>query len=146
MGRGPARPMKFSEDGPRPDPTHQCFKSSRPGPARPINSSNVSARPGPADHIFKSLGPAPSGPLQVSDRPGPDKRPMASPRMNNLTTCPPSLLCLEMFGRALCSPNLLPINYTQAKITSRVHCRHSPNLPGTTRYPPPTTRAVFLPI
>ena len=66
MGRGPARPIKFSEDGPRPDPAHHIFKISRPGPAhhffkslgpaRPITFSKVSARPGPS---------------QFSDRPGP---------------------------------------------------------------------------
>ena len=47
MGRGPARPIKFSDDGPRPGLAYQNisklsappgpshFKKSRPGPARP---------------------------------------------------------------------------------------------------------------
>ena len=61
MGRGPARPAKFSEDGPRPGPAHQFFRgwaAARPSPshfqkfkARPIIFSNVSARPGPAHHM-----------------------------------------------------------------------------------------------
>ena len=70
VGRGPARPIKISEDGPRPGPAHHIFNLSRPGPARPINFSKVSARPGPGHHIFKSLDTV---------RPGPDKRPMTSP-------------------------------------------------------------------
>ena len=72
MGRGPARPIKISEDGPRPGPAHHIFNLSRPGPARPINFSKVSARPGPGHHIFKSLDTV---------RPGPDKRPMTSPEI-----------------------------------------------------------------
>ena len=51
MGRGPTRPIKFSEDGPRPGPAHHIFKTSRPGPVRPIFFSKVSARPGPAHHM-----------------------------------------------------------------------------------------------
>ena len=70
MGRGPARPIKIAEDGPRPGPAHHTFKLSRPGPARPIKFSKVSARPGPAHHIFKRLGPVRPGPSQFSDRPG----------------------------------------------------------------------------
>ena len=45
MGRGPARLIDFSEDGPRPDPAYDIFNFSRPGPSRPIKLSNVSARP-----------------------------------------------------------------------------------------------------
>ena len=37
---GPAQLVKFSEDGPRPDPAHHIFKYSRPGPAR-----HMAARP-----------------------------------------------------------------------------------------------------
>ena len=51
MGRGPARPIKFSEDGPRPGPAHHIFKNSWPGPARPIIFLNVPARAGPAHHM-----------------------------------------------------------------------------------------------
>ena len=64
MGRGPARPIKISEDGPWLDPAHHIINFSRHGPARPIFKSL-----GPARHIFQ-ICPA---------RPGPDKRPMASP-------------------------------------------------------------------
>ena len=52
MGRGPARPIKFSEDGPRPGPAHHIFKNSRPGPAH---------------HFFKRLGPARPGPSHGSE-------------------------------------------------------------------------------
>ena len=79
MGRGPARPIKFSEFGPRPGPAHHIFNFSRLGPARPIKFSKVLARLGPAHHIFKSLGPARHN-FQIGPAwPGPDKRPMTSP-------------------------------------------------------------------
>ena len=109
MGRGPARPIKFREDGPRPGPAHQNFRgwaaarpspsdfqisTARPGlahqifrslgPARPITFPNVSVRPGQARRNFQ-IGPA---------RPGPDKRPMTSPE-----TIPPhrhSMCCHNM--------------------------------------------------
>ena len=45
MGCGPARPINFSEDGPRPGPAHHNFKNSRPGP-----SYFQKSRPGPARH------------------------------------------------------------------------------------------------
>ena len=48
---GPARPINFSEDGPRPGPAHHIFKKSRPGPARSITFSKVSARPGPTHQM-----------------------------------------------------------------------------------------------
>ena len=61
MGRGPARPVKFSEDGPRPGqanfqmmgrgPVQPITSSKIPGPARPIIFSNVSAQSGPAHHL-----------------------------------------------------------------------------------------------
>ena len=41
MDRGPARPIKFSEDGPWPGPAHYILKNSPPGPARPIIFSKV---------------------------------------------------------------------------------------------------------
>ena len=67
MGRGPARPINFSWDGPWPGPAHQI---SEDGP-----------RLGPAHYIFDFSRP---GPSQFLDRPGParpgpDKRPMTSP-------------------------------------------------------------------
>ena len=50
-GLGPARPIKFSYDGPRPGPArpgpvHHSFNFSWPSPARPSKNSNVSPRPG----------------------------------------------------------------------------------------------------
>ena len=54
-GRGPNRPINFS--------------NYRPGPARPVTFSEISARPGPTRHNFQ-IGPA---------RPGPNHRPMTSP-------------------------------------------------------------------
>ena len=70
----PARPINFSEDGSRPDPAHQIFKSLGP------------ARPGSAHHIFKNLGLARHN-IQIGPaRPGPDKRPMTSPE--NTSLCP----------------------------------------------------------
>ena len=45
-GRGPARPIEFSEDGPRPGPGHDISKNSRPGPAH---------------HFLKRLGPGRPG-------------------------------------------------------------------------------------
>ena len=47
MGRGPARPIRFSEDEPRPGPAHHIFKKSRPGPARLI----IFQKSGPAHHM-----------------------------------------------------------------------------------------------
>ena len=47
MGRDPARPIRFRQDGPRPDPAHQFFNFSRPGSARPVTIFR-SARPCPA--------------------------------------------------------------------------------------------------
>ena len=44
MGRGPARPFNFSEDGPRPGPAHHIFKSH--GPAGPGTSIFQFSRPG----------------------------------------------------------------------------------------------------
>ena len=67
MSRGPARPIKFREDGPRTGPAHQNLNSL--GPARPSPSHFQKSPPGPARHNFQ-IGPA---------RPGPDKRPMTSP-------------------------------------------------------------------
>ena len=72
MGRGPARPINFSEDGPWPGPAHQFFRgwaAARPGPsifqrmgsgpAQPITFSKIQ---GPAHHFFKRLGQARPGP------------------------------------------------------------------------------------
>ena len=70
MGRGPARPIKFREDGPRPGPAHQIFIGW------------AEARPGSS--IFQRMGRGPAQPITFSishgpARPGPDKRPVASP-------------------------------------------------------------------
>ena len=51
MGRGPARSIKFLEDGPRPGPAHHISNKSRPGPTRPIFFSNILACPGSAHHM-----------------------------------------------------------------------------------------------
>ena len=48
IGRGPARPIKFSEDGPPPGPAHHIFQKFT---ARPIIFSKVSARLGQAHHM-----------------------------------------------------------------------------------------------
>ena len=77
LGRGPARPIKLSEDGPRPGPGHQNFigwAAARPRPShfQTFTARSGPARPGPAHQIFKSLGPARPGTshFQMS-RPGP---------------------------------------------------------------------------
>ena len=49
VGRGPAPPVKFSEDGPHPGPAHQFFKTH--GPARPDPSFFLKPRAGPAHHM-----------------------------------------------------------------------------------------------
>ena len=69
VGRGPARPIQFSsdgprpgrpiffskKDGPRPGPAHSIFKISRPGLARPI--------------IFQTYRPGPARPVTLAARP-----------------------------------------------------------------------------
>ena len=71
MGRGPARPIKFSDHGPRFGPTHQIstrWAAARPGPSI---FQNFSARPSPAQQIFKTLGSArPGAPNFQNTRPG----------------------------------------------------------------------------
>ena len=67
VGRGPARPVEFSEDGPRPGPAHQIFRgwaAARPSPshsqkftARPGRSFSPKSRPGPARPITWQRGP-----------------------------------------------------------------------------------------
>ena len=47
MGRGPARPIKFLDAGPRPVTAHHILEVLRPGQARPI-AIFMSDRPGPA--------------------------------------------------------------------------------------------------
>ena len=56
VGRGPARPVKFSDDGPRPGPAHHIFRGW------------VAARP--AHHIFKISRPSSAPPIipQTSQR------------------------------------------------------------------------------
>ena len=48
MGRGPARPIKISDDEHRPGPAHYILKILAPGPTGPIKLSQLSARPGPS--------------------------------------------------------------------------------------------------
>ena len=52
MGRGPARPTKFSDDGPRPGPSN--LQTMGRGPAQPITFSK---RHGPARPITWQRGP-----------------------------------------------------------------------------------------
>ena len=72
MGRGPARPINFTEDGPRPGPAHQLYRglaAARPGPstlqrmgsgrARPINFQLF--QPGPVHDILDVSGRARPG-------------------------------------------------------------------------------------
>ena len=79
MGRGPARPIKNSEDWPRPDPAHHIFKFSRPGPARPIKFSKVSIRPDPTitfSKVSARPGTTRHNFLINQARPGREKRPI----------------------------------------------------------------------
>ena len=57
VGRGPARPIKFSKDGAWPGPAHHLFIFSRPGPAHDIGGEAHETRAlyGPAHHF---RGPA----------------------------------------------------------------------------------------
>ena len=69
---GPARPIDFSYDGPRPSPAHQFFRGQAaawPSPshfqistARPIRFSNISAWSGPANEIGGDMGSIGAGP------------------------------------------------------------------------------------
>ena len=74
IGHGPARPINFSEDGPRPSPTHHVFKIF--GPAR-LGTSRFKilgpARPGPARPEPSAHGKRWSFP-QVMGRVGLDRR------------------------------------------------------------------------
>ena len=80
MVGGPARPVKFSEDGPRPGLAHQISEgraAARPGRSkfqrmgrRPTQPIIFSIFHGPAHQFFRTLGPA---------RSGPDKRHMTNP-------------------------------------------------------------------
>ena len=71
MGRGPARLIKVSKDGPRPGPAHQNFRVRAAARPSPSQFQFLPARPGLAHQFFKRLGPARPGPSQFSDRPGP---------------------------------------------------------------------------
>ena len=51
MGRGPARAVKFSEDGPRPGPAHQIFRGWATARPSPSHFQKFTARPGPAHHM-----------------------------------------------------------------------------------------------
>ena len=81
MGRGPAWPIKFREDGPQPGPAHQNFRGSaaaRPSQSRfkffkgrPDRSIFQTSRPGPSE--LKKSRPSPGRPVTLfrSARPGP---------------------------------------------------------------------------
>ena len=51
VDRGPARPVKFSEDGPRPGPAHQFFRGWAAARPSPSHFQRFTARPGPAHHM-----------------------------------------------------------------------------------------------
>ena len=58
MGRGPTRPVKFSEDGLRPGPAHHFLKRfgpARPGPSHGSEAHETRAIYGPARQL---CGPA----------------------------------------------------------------------------------------
>ena len=66
-GPRPGRPINFSVYGPRPGPADNIFEVSRPGPGNfskfdPAHDIFEVSRPGLAHHIFKILGPARPGP------------------------------------------------------------------------------------
>ena len=67
MGRGPALPVKFAEDGPRPGPAHQFFRGWAAARPSPSHFQKLTARPGPAHPFFKRLGPARPGPSHGSE-------------------------------------------------------------------------------
>ena len=62
MGRGPARSIGCSEDGPRPGRAHHIFETSRPGP-----SFLEISRPGPARPITWLRGPLGTGSMGRPD-------------------------------------------------------------------------------
>ena len=67
MGRGPARPVKCSVDGPRLGPALQFFRewaAARPGAS---HFQEFTAWAGPAYHFLKRLGPARPGPSHVNE-------------------------------------------------------------------------------
>ena len=62
VGHGPARPVKLSEDRPRPGPVHQIFRGWAATRRSPSHFQKLTARLGPAHHFFRtSLGPARPG-------------------------------------------------------------------------------------
>ena len=67
MGRGPAWPVKFSENWPRPGPAHHIFRGWAAARPSPSHFQQIPARPGPAHQVFKSLGPARPGQSHASE-------------------------------------------------------------------------------
>ena len=51
MGRGPARPIKFSFSGPRPGPAHQNFRRWAAARPSPSHFQKFKARPDPTHHM-----------------------------------------------------------------------------------------------
>ena len=56
MGRGPARPIKFSYDGLRPGPAHQVFRRWAAARPSPSHFPNFTARPGHVDLAGRVTG------------------------------------------------------------------------------------------
>ena len=91
MGRGPARPIKFRDDGPQPGPAHpfRSFQTMGGGPAHRISGCWAVARPGPSHHRSFTARPGlvhhfPK--ILDAARPGPshvqNTRPMTNPDEN----------------------------------------------------------------
>ena len=98
-GRGPARPVKFSEDGPRPDPAHQIFRGWAAVRPSPSHFQNVTARPGPAHHFSEvSAGPGPAHHIAAS----PMRHGLYMGRPDNCVGRP-----VDLTGRPMCYPVLI---------------------------------------
>ena len=91
MGRGPARPVSFSEDEPRPAPANQIFRRWAVARPSPLHLKKLTARSGLAHHCFK-----------FSARPGPAHHMAASPMRHGLYMGRPG----NCVGRSLCRPVL----------------------------------------
>ena len=86
MCRGPARPIKFLDAGPRRSPAHYIFED---GPAHRFSIFFARlivyyffCRPGPSLSLLIILGPVRPIIIFGSARPGPDRRPITSHEQN----------------------------------------------------------------
>ena len=123
MSRGPARPINFSEDRPRPGraPSQFQFFTARPGPAHQFSESLGPAVPGPSH--FQKARP---GPSQFSDRPGPARlRPTANDKPCLFLLRRPHWTALfaisyQVRGSSLCAVNRFQYMHT----STHVPCGH----------------------